>query len=206
MATSKGKLTTVVTIVATAALVFGTVSAGFAQDAGQAGLRRLLLENRIAQVLNDLNLTEAQKSELKSILEQVKAGREEREAEAVKLLTERRDALLAGNDAAVREADRKIAALAQGAVRQAQELFKPFVEGLTERQRNLLSQLVPGLGVARVETAWRAHGEPRRYLRELPMVQRRRGGDAVPMPPNVRQFPQRPELPRLLDLLLEMLD
>ena len=117
-----------------------------APAAGDGELRRLVLENALAKQIAELNLTPAQKQELKEALAQVRAAREGLEAQLVPLLERRRDALLSGDKEAAQAAEKELRELVKGVHRTARESLAEFTKGLTERQAVALRRLLaPGL-------------------------------------------------------------
>lgn len=109
-------------------------------------VRRLALENRVAEVIANLNLTPAQKEQLKEVAESYRAAQEAVRAELAQLLAERRDALLANDREALAEIERSLEQLAKRDPLAEDESVREFVDGLTERQKQVLAQILPVVG------------------------------------------------------------
>ncbi len=100
------------------------------------------MENYAAQVIGDLNLTPQQKLELKEIIDRYQGVVEERRAELARLLTERRDALLAGDQEKRNEVEEALRQLAQQDPWEGDEKAQAFFSGLTERQKQVLGRIL----------------------------------------------------------------
>jgi len=124
-------------------IVAGALTPGLAQE--PAELRRLMMENYAAQVIADLNLTPQQKLELKEIIDRYRGVAEERRSELVRLLAERRDALLAGNQEKLSEVEEALRQLAQQDPWEGDEKAQAFFSGLTERQKQVLGRVLPDI-------------------------------------------------------------
>lgn len=133
-----------IAVLAAAAIVAGLTAAAPAAPR-EGDVRRLHAENRIADVLVDLNLTPQQRSELRAILVGIRDGQEDLQGRLISLLEQRRDAVLRGDGAAVRQAEAQLQALRDEHTTSVREALAPFVAGLTERQIQVLARLLPGL-------------------------------------------------------------
>jgi len=159
-------------------LVAGAVAVGvlapvLAQGSGNDAydLRRLLLENRVAEVIANLGLTDAQKEQLKQVATNYRSAQSAARSELADLLAQRRDALLSGDREALNAVNEALRALATSNPLASDETAAEFVAGLTERQKLVLSQIFPGLGRL----------EQRVYVREMPKFP-----DSRPMGPHGR--------------------
>lgn len=108
-------------------------------------VNRLLVENRVAGIIAGLDLTADQKTQLKDIITAVKQAREGNKDQLVSLLNARRDALLKGDDTAIKETSQKLMDLRQKSMESLRKTIEPFANGLTERQRLMLGRIVPVL-------------------------------------------------------------
>lgn len=171
MTVGNRKIKTAVSLVVSGAVVLGVMSVGFAQAPGTSDeeLRNLTRQNRVAQIVYDLNLTEEQKKELKEIVAQIKTLRDAHRAVLADLLVERRDALLSGDDEAVASVEAELKALRQKSAEDVRAAVRAFTEGLTERQQVLLGRLI---GVTWIESE---HDVPMRPFlqRSGPTVERK---------------------------------
>lgn len=138
-----------VTTVVVGVVLVASVAQSFAAE--PADLRRLALENQVAQLIADLKLTAGQKAQLKEIVDRFVATAGARNAELAELLAKRRDALLSGDQQAVEEATRALRELASKNPWAGDESAREFVSGLTERQKQLLESVLPGIGSAGTE-------------------------------------------------------
>lgn len=175
-----------VTLVVVGGLMAGSLIPGAAAEPDEVDLRRLALENRVAQTIADLRLTPEQKAQLIEVAISYRTAIKDVTAELADLLAKRRDALLAGEHEAVDEVDKALRDLASRSPLKSDESAAEFIGGLTERQRQVLAQVLPGLG----------HQGPRVHAREWP------GSHRLPRLPEIRrQMPRLepmplPELPR----------
>lgn len=149
------------TLFATAAIVAGSLVPGLAAE--PAEIRRLVLENHVAQVISDLNLTSQQKSELKEIVARYRDTVNEKRAELAELLTQRRDALLANDQERLAEVQEALQQLARHNPWESDEAAQAFLAGLTERQKQVLGRILPGIQgreEKRAETRMERYGRP----------------------------------------------
>lgn len=152
-------------------------------------LRRLALENRVAEVIADLNLTSQQKQELKEVAEKYRAAQESARTELAHLLARRRDALLDGDREAVAQIEASLRELAKQNPLASDESVGQFVDGLTERQKQVLSRILPGIAWSEDKSGERSEMRmgprwtPRRWFSgpELPSL------PDLPEPPNRRR-------------------
>ncbi len=140
---SRGFLTTTA-LVAVFAVTF--VSPTFAASPTGGELQTLWQENRLAQKLVDLNLTPEQVEAFKVAVQDLQAMREEVHTQIATLLAERRDALLEGAEETLSELDEELRATIQEAMTVGTSALKDFMEGLTERQEQIVHQLVGHVG------------------------------------------------------------
>src|SRR5690606_18213526 len=138
-----------ITLLVVGGIVAGVLAPGLAQE--PADLRRLAMENYAAQVIGDLNLTPQQKLELKEIIDRYQSVVEERRAELARLLTERRDALLAGDQEMLSEVEEALRQLAQQDPWEGDEKAQAFFSGLTERQKQVLGRILPDIETRRAK-------------------------------------------------------
>lgn len=124
-----------------ALLTVGVVHAERPASGGRQ-LARLIMENHIAGRLMELNLTPAQREELRVALLEVRAVREDAIEQAIPLLAKRRDALLAGDRESVRAADHELGALRVESGKRAKKALSNFYAELTERQQGILRDLL----------------------------------------------------------------
>ena len=191
-------------------IVAGSLMPGLAAEQGELdNLRRLALENRVAETIADLRLTAEQKEQLKQVASSYRDAREAAMAELEGLLAKRRDALLADDRKALDEVNDALSALATRRPLASDENAAEFVSGLTERQRQVLARILPAIGERQA---------PRLHVRELPGLPevRRQMPRLEPMP--APQMPRRaaPATTMLyvmhgwdleiVDILIELLD
>lgn len=122
-------------------MVVGAASPGFAASTGH-DVGTLWLENRVAEQIVRLNLTPGQIDQLKNSLEQLKEHRRENQERIAQVLEKRRDALLSGDDEAVKEADTNLKQVMKDAGQVQRDSLANFVDGLTERQKQVLTRLL----------------------------------------------------------------
>lgn len=125
--------------VLTLALALSVAAVSQAQE--RDDLSRLVYANRVAQQLVDLNLTQGQLVELRAAVVAVKEAKEQRVDRLVSLLQERKAAILAGDADRVSEIDKELREASSGRLADIPEV-KSFLEGLTERQKLVLSTLL----------------------------------------------------------------
>lgn len=119
-----------------------TLSLGaMTQAQSKPDLARLALENRLAELLVDLNLTPSQLEEARSVVVALKEAREAQASAAASLLEERKAAILGGDLERKKEIDKELREVLSGTLTQIPEA-KAFLEGLTERQRGVLRHLL----------------------------------------------------------------
>lgn len=147
----KRKARWLLTISAAAVLVAGILSMGFASE--PKDLRRLVVENQVAGLIAQLNLTAGQKAELKALIDRYRETANGRRAELARLLEQRRDALLSGDREAVEELDRKLRELVTQNPWAKDEEAKKFVAGLTERQKEILERILPGISRTEIRSS-----------------------------------------------------
>jgi len=119
------------------ALALGAAS----QAQSRQDLFRLALENRLAELLVDLNLTPAQLAELRTVVLALKQAREGEASKAASLLQERKAAVLSGDADQVKKIDQELRELSSVRLSDIPEA-ESFLDGLTERQRQVLASLL----------------------------------------------------------------
>lgn len=129
-----------------ALLILGLTLPTLAATTGD-DLAQLVRENRMAKLLYEMNLTAEQKQNLSQLLHDIKAYRTEHSEALATLLTQRRDAYLAGEVDKIKAAEDGLQKLREEAVTAHREKVQAFTEGLTERQVILLHQLIGRAGV-----------------------------------------------------------
>lgn len=135
MRTAKRRAAVLLTLVL--ALALGAA----AQAQSRQDLARLALENRLAELLVDLNLTPGQLAELRVVALALKEAEEAQEEKAASLLNERKAAVLSGDSERVSQIDaalREVGPVRLSDVPEAES----FLKGLTERQRQVLASLL----------------------------------------------------------------
>lgn len=145
-----------VTSLVVVGIVAGSLVPGMAAE--PESLERLALENRVAEVIANLKLTPDQKEQLKEVAQSYRKAQSEARAEWAKLLAERRDALLANDREALDTINKAIEELRKQDLLASDEKAAEFVAGLTERQRQVLARILPGMG----------RRDVRMHMRELP--------------------------------------
>lgn len=136
------KWRSVVVGIAVVVLLVGVASAGAAPRGPGGDVHKLAVENRIAEQLMGLNLTEGQLQELKSALESAREA-QSAHAEQVKALLEARlDAVLRSDRESIADLNSRLAELHRERARDVQDAFSGFREGLTERQKVVLGGML----------------------------------------------------------------
>lgn len=185
-----------VTLFVVSGILVGSVIPGLAADPdGVENIRRLALENRVAEVIADLGLTQGQKDQLKQVAETYRSTRAAMLEELADLLAERRDALLAGDREALDNANKALRDLTGRDALMANEQVAEFVAGLTERQRQRLTQILPGIGrqvVRQQVRAWSGPGPG--------------PGPGAAAPVNVMLYMMPGAEPEVVDVLIDLLD
>lgn len=133
----------IIVVAVVGALVAYNLVIGSAQE--PESLRRLVLENRVAEAIADLNLTAEQKEQLKEVAEKYRSAWSASSTELARLLAERRDALLEGDREAVSKVEEELKSLLRENPLTSDKSVREFISGLTERQKQVLASILPGI-------------------------------------------------------------
>src|SRR5690606_22546525 len=101
-----------------------------------------------ASQLVNLNLTPGQLGDLLAVAEELRSAVASHYDQMATILEERIGAVLAGESDAVNTLNQKIATAQRELRTQSAELLGPFREGLTERQEQLLTQILGPMALA----------------------------------------------------------